>query len=139
MKIRPDSSKKQLEYTFNKKKQVLGNISTHLEVSQSFLIKPKKKADTRRTIVMCCGVFIRNTQRHIAGISAGSRFLKLPVYQSQQILHGTAAINLEKPVQSKQRVFNYVYQKGSVFPPIQIESALGSLILQKAILLSNKL
>ena len=69
---------------------------------------------------MWCWVFIRSTQRQLAAVSGGGRFRKLPVYQSRQFRHGTAAIDLEKPVQSKHQAFNYVYHKGSVFPPIQI-------------------
>ena len=54
------------------------------------MIKPKVNADTKVTIVMWCWVFIRSTQRHLADVSAGGRFRKLPVYLSRQFRHGTA-------------------------------------------------
>ena len=80
------------------------------------------KTDTKLTIVMWCRVLIRSTQHHLAAVSAG--------YQLASSLStclgnsGTArpALDLQKPVQAKQRAFYYVYQKGCVFPPIKILS-----------------
>jgi hypothetical protein len=45
-------------------------------------------ADTKLTIVMWCRVFISSTQCHIAAVSAGGRFLKLPVDLARQFRHG---------------------------------------------------
>ena len=46
-------------------KLVLGSILTHLEVSEGFLIKPKKNTDTKLTIVLRCQVFWLEEHRAI--------------------------------------------------------------------------
>ena len=39
---------------------------------------------------LCSWLFIRSTQRHLAAVSAGGRFRKLPVYLSRQFRLGSA-------------------------------------------------
>ena len=64
------------------------------------------------------GFVIKSTQRHLAVISVGG------INSLATCLGNSAtarpALDLEKPVESKQRAINYVYQKGSVSPPIHI-------------------
>ena len=87
--------------------------------------------DTKRTIVLRCRVFDqKNTEpssgcfrRHINSQATYLPVSEIPAW------HGRAIV-LEKWVQAKQRAFNKVYQKGCVFPPIQIQSVLALIVLQ---------
>ena len=69
---------------------------------------------------MWCRVSIRSTQRHLAAVSAGGINSQATCLSNS--CTARPALELEKPVQSKQQAFNYVYQKGIVFPPIKIQS-----------------
>ena len=108
-------------------KQVICNILTQLEVSEGFLIKPKTNTDTKLTNVLRCRGFDQKNTETSSGRfrrCINSQATCLPVSAIPE-RHGRA-IDLGKPVQSKQRAFNYVYHKGCVFSPIQIQSGTQS-------------
>ena len=93
-------------------------------MSKGFLIKPKTNTETKLTIVLrCWGFDQKNTETSSGRFRwcINSQATCLPV-SAIPARHGRA-IDLEKPVQSKQQAFNYVYHKGCVFPPIQIKGA----------------
>ena len=80
------------------------------------------KTDTKLTIVMWFRVLVRSTHRHLAAVSAGYQLASSLSTCLGNCSTARPALNLQKPVQAKQRAFYYVYQKGCVFPPIQILS-----------------
>ena len=83
-------------------------------------MKPKMNADTKLTIVMWCRVLIIGTQRYLVAVSAGSINLQATCLPVSEFLHGSARARPGEAGTIKQRSFNYVYHKGSVFPPIEI-------------------
>ena len=60
-------------YMFMKRTQLcLCPIQTDLEAPEGFPVKTKMKADTKLTVVMCCQIFIRGPQHHLAAFSGGA-------------------------------------------------------------------